>query len=241
MLSHNAAERQKAVGDSVYEFTTDAIQSLRYYAEKYKYIKDEFLKTLFIKGIEAAQSAVAKELDRQRLYKLILLATNILFDNVTEHLNQIINLITNGEQRAIVQRPSGTDLKSGAERMDDYKQAATAGLSTTLVNELLMAAVKSSDDNEVKMKVDFLIDYDPYYAMTLDQKMKLITLGIIGKYEGFKSLNCDYVLCKLMDKDPTLLASHEDESTNLVEIMDAEINDMYYKSRQTEIQNAGVI
>ena len=230
IVIRDAVETAKVTGNSVYEFTAEVIQSLKYYADSAGDKKEEFLAAAFIKAIELAQSAIAKEKDRERLYKFVSDYSSVLFNAVQKHLSVMVLLLSDGTPNVIINRPTNTDLKTSYDRIKEYQDAATAGLNSSILVAKFLDSVRSTGNELEYKKALFLTYYDPYYCLTLNDKKGLDALGTVSKFDTFKTFNCYNVLSKLIIKNTELFFDNDYELISAQ--MDSELAALYQNSTQ---------
>jgi hypothetical protein len=157
------------------------VASLEAMSKEFDALYKRFQEALYLKFSDLAQSGIAKEMDREKLYKFLQSFSNNLFNCVTDVLVFIDGLLNNIEinySNVSVKRPSQFKLKSDSDLRDELRQLQSAGADEiavkTVSDSLTMLA---SETTVTEKKIETLSLYDPMRYKADQQKTNLVIVG----------------------------------------------------------------
>lgn len=136
---------------------------------------DKAEKSINIRFIEEAQSGVAKEVDRDKLYDMLLKFSNNLFNNIIAgSLNIILAYrvpAASTRKPSIVNAPNSFDIKSQKDLMDEIKELSNSGAPTPfLANTAKQLAGRVFHGDKITIRIiEAQAEYDPFFAKTYSE------------------------------------------------------------------------
>lgn len=157
------------------------VASLNAMSAEFEGLYKRFQEALYLKFSDLSQSGIAKEMDREKLYKFLQSFSSNLFNVVYDVLTFVDGLINNTElvpEAISIKRPSQFKLKSSSDLQDELRQLQTAGadeLAVKSVSDTL--TLVSNESKTTERKIEVLSLYDPMRYKTDTQKTNMVIVG----------------------------------------------------------------
>lgn len=221
--------REKEVGEGessapMIEFTSPARDILDYSQQSWMTLLEEAKKAVFDVQIEEAQSGVAKIIDREDLHAFLSSIANNVYDHLLLKSLIILNKYRdiNSKEDPEITKPTSFVVKTESDLVNELGVLLEKNAPLPFVLETVkdLAKKRFATNERAHKKIDFLLIYDPLFALTPDEKNMLIATNVIDDKIRGKNINSYQVLSRLLIKNPNLM----DESYESIEKkMDAEI------------------
>lgn len=212
------------------EFTSPARDILDFCNELPMKLLIEARKAIFDDMILEPQSGVAKIIDREDSYAFFSAISDNLYDHL--FLNSLIfinayrNINTKEEPEII--KPTSFFIKTEQDLVEELgvlleKKAPLPFILETVKD---LAKKRFSSNKTASKSIDFLMVYDPLFALGPEEKNMLIATNVIDDQTRRKNINSYQILNMLLLKDPELFDKDYDK---IAELMDAEIEKLDVK------------
>lgn len=157
------------------------VASLTAMSAEFDALYKRFQEALYLKFSDLAQSGIAKEMDREKLYKFLQSFSNNLFNVVTDILIYIDALLNNTEANSstvTVKRPSQFKLKSDSDLRTELKDLQTAGADELAVKSVSDTLTMIASESQItERKIEVLSLYDPMRYKTDAQKTNMVIVA----------------------------------------------------------------
>ena len=206
------------------EFTSPAKDILDYSQQAWQTLLELARKSLFDETIDEAQSGKAKLVDKEDEHAFY----SSISDNIYDHL--LINslkIITgyrdiNSKEEPEITKPTSFVIKTETDLVNELGVLLEKNAPLPFILETVKdLAKKRFSTNKTSIKViDFLMVYDPLFALGAEEKNMLVATNVIDDQTRSKNINSYQVLIKLLAQNPELFEGSYD---SIAEKMDAEI------------------
>ncbi len=155
------------------------IQALEFGRAAWKDMLDRMRQALNMDDVQEAQSGVAKIIDREREYAMILKISDNVWDNVVWTLLSFMERLRNAQtyQEPVIVKPTQFSVKTANDVLNDLAVIREKGLPISLQVEVMREFIgkRYAGDDLKYQKHNFLMDTDPFYALDEPEKdMKLL-------------------------------------------------------------------
>lgn len=179
------------------------VASLNAMSTEFDGLYKRFQEALYLKFSDLAQSGIAKEMDREKLYKFLMSFSNNLFNIVADLLTYIDALLNNTEvnnSHISVRRPTQFKLKTDSDLRDELRQLQTAGADEMAVKTVSDSLTMLASDNTVtEYKLEILSLYDPLRYKTDQQKTNMVIVaGAFTKEDLIRSARASNELDRII-------------------------------------------
>lgn len=176
------------------------------------------------------QSGVAKEIDREGLYAMLLKIGNNFFDNIVwNSLWHIENLISASPIAPVVNKPVSYEIKTEEMVMKEITTLSGSGLPKWLIAaKMQMLLQKSFNEGDPIHKMVFVLEeLDPFMYYTQQERERLSALGLITNEMFINGLYGPLVLRKFQRQQPEQFSNMNVQQ--LVAKVEAELKPFYQK------------
>ena len=214
------------------EFTSPATAILDYSQQAWQTLLELARKSLFDETIDEAQSGKAKLVDKEDEHAFY----SSISDNIYDHL--LINslkIITgyrdiNNKVEPEITKPTSFVIKTETDLVNELGVLLEKNAPLPFILETVkdLAKKRFSTNKTAAKAIDFLMIYDPLFALGAEEKNMLIATNVIDDLTRGKNINSYQVLMKLLAKYPDLLEGSFD---SIEEKMNAEIDKLIVESK----------
>jgi len=206
------------------EFTSPARDILDFVNELPMKLLAEARKAIFDDMVLEPQSGIAKIIDREDSHAFF----SAISDNVYDHLflnslifiNSYRNIKTKDKPEII--KPTSFFIKTEQDLVEELGVLLEKKAPLPFVLETVrdLAKKRFSSNKTASKIIDFLMVYDPLFALGPEEKNMLIATNVIDDQTRRKNINSYQILNMLLLKNPELFEKSYDE---IVKLMDVEI------------------
>jgi len=209
------------------------VASLEAMSKEFEQLYKRFQEALYLRFSDLAQSGVAKEMDREKMYKFLQSFSTNIFNIVFDLLTYIDGLLNNTEANGeliTIRRPSQFKLKTESDLRDELRQLQTAGVDELVIKSVSDTLTMVANESPVTEKVIQVLSlYDPLRYKTDQQKTNLtIVAGAYSKADLIRSARAANEIQRLiykMGEDWFLAASYEQIAAALDTALEPYINE----------------
>ena len=168
------------------------VASLEAMSKEFDLLYKRFQEALYLRFSDLAQSGIAKEMDREKMYKFLQSFSTNLFNIVADLLTWIDALLNNTEaipENVMVRRPSQFKLKTETDLRDELRQLQSAGVDELVIKSVSDTLTMVANESAVTEKIIKVLSlYDPLRYKTDQQKTNLtIVAGAYTKADLIRS------------------------------------------------------
>lgn len=183
-------------------YITPPVEILDYAQKAWQMLLKKAEDALHLNFTDAAQSGVAKAYDREDLYAMLAeISTNfydhLMFGSLSllERLYAAARVVKPIEPT--VTKPISFNIRSEEQLQNDFKTFSEMGVAKDLAAEMLiqLADKRFSGSGVPKKITQTLLQYDPLYLNTADEKLAKVSAGIITENDIIRS---DYSLSAIL-------------------------------------------
>lgn len=206
------------------EFTSPARDILEFCNELPMKLLTEARKAIFDDMVLEPQSGIAKIIDREDSHAFF----SAISDNIYDHLflnslifiNSYRNIKTKEKPEMI--KPTSFFIKTEQDLVEELGVLLEKKAPLPFVLETVrdLAKKRFSSNKTASKIIDFLMVYDPLFALGPEEKNMLIATNVIDDQTRRKNINSYQILNMLLLKDPELFEKDYDK---IAELMDTEI------------------
>lgn len=215
------------------EFTSPALDILDFCNELPMKLLKEARKAIFDDMVLEPQSGIAKIIDREDSHAFFSAISDNLYDHLFLNSLIFINKYRNINTKEVPEiiKPTSFFIKTEQDLVEELgillEKKAPLPFVLETVRDL---AKKRFSSNEMASKsIDFLMIYDPLFALSPEEKNMLIATNVIDDQTRRKNINSYQILMKLLFKDPELFEKSYDK---IAELMDAEIEKLIVEKKE---------
>jgi len=229
---HSNIEGEAPDTNPMIEFTSPAKDILEYSQQSWEVPLELARKAIFDEAIEEAQSGVAKLVDREDLHAFLASIADNVYDHLLINSLKIINGYRNisSKEEVSITKPTSFVIKTEADLVNELGILLEKKAPLPFVLETVkdLAKKRFSTNKTAAKVIDFLMIYDPLFALGAEEKNMLIATNVIDDRTRGKNINSYQVLMRLLISDPGLL----EKSYEAIEVkMDEEIDKLVIKSK----------
>lgn len=169
------------------QWHTPPVENLRESFATWEKFIDKAERSINIKFIEEAQSGVAKEVDRDKLYDMLLKFSDNLFNNIIANSLDIILAyrVTASSTRkpSVVNPPNSFDIKSQKDLMEEIKDLSTSGAPTPFIaNTAKQLAGRVFHGDKVTVRIiELQAEYDPFFGKSYAELISFESAGQLSR------------------------------------------------------------
>ncbi|GAH64627.1 unnamed protein product, partial [marine sediment metagenome] len=195
-------------------------------------------KALFDEAIDEAQSGKAKLIDKEDEHAFYASISDNIYDHLLINSLKIINGYRDisSKEEVTITKPTSFVIKTETDLVNELGVLLEKHAPLPFILETVKdLAKKRFSTNKTSIKViDFLMIYDPLFALSPEEKNMLVATNVIDDRTRAKGINSYQVLMKLLAQNPDLFEGSFD---NIVEKMDAEIDKLIVESKPVYDEN----
>lgn len=179
--------------------------------------------------VDAAQSGVSKEMDREQLYTMLFKISNNFFDNIIAKSLEIIEnyrvVIARNRQPSTVTAPNSFDIKTQKELMDEIGQLTTNSAPAPFVaNVAGQLAHKTFNGDEVTIRIiELQSEYDPFFGAKTTDLLAMQSAGQLNTNDIPRHNYAYQILREIADENTGFL---EMSKQSIFEKADAKLEEM---------------
>lgn len=209
------------------EFTSPSRDILDFVNEFPFKLLMEARKAIFDDMILEPQSGVAKIIDREDSHAFFSAISDNLYDHLFLNSLGFINSYRdiNTKEKPEIIKPTSFFIKTEQDLVEELGVLLEKKAPLPFVLETVkdLAKKRFSSNKTASKSIDFLMVYDPLFALGPEEKNMLIATNVIDDQMRRKNINSYQILSMLLLKNPELLDKDYDK---IAELMDAEIEKM---------------
>lgn len=190
------------------EFTSPARDILDYSQQAWQTLLEDAKKSIFDDLIDEAQSGVAKIIDREDLHSFL----SQIADNVYDHLLSKSLIILNGyrdinaKDQPEITKPTSFVVKTEGDLVEEMgvlleKKAPMPFILETVKD---LAKKRFGNNETTKSIIDFLLVYDPLFALSPEEKNMLVATNVITDEQRDKNIGAFQAINEILFDDPEL-------------------------------------
>ena len=214
------------------EFTSPATGILDYSQQAWQTLLELARKSLFDETIDEAQSGKAKLVDKEDEHAFYASISDNIYDHLLINSLKIITGYRdiNNKVEPSITKPTSFVIKTETDLVNELGVLLEKNAPLPFILETVKdLAKKRFSTNKTSIKViDFLMVYDPLFALGAEEKNMLIATNVIDDRTRGKNINSYQVLMRLLAKYPDLLEGSFD---SIEEKMDTEIDKLIVESK----------
>lgn len=214
------------------EFTSPARDILDYSQQSWEKLVEFAKEALFDKTIDEAQSGKAKLIDKEDEHAWYASISDNLYDHLILNSLKIINGYRdiNSKEEVSITKPTSFVIKTETDLVNELGVLLEKNAPLPFILETVKDLAKkrfSTNKNSIKA-IDFLMVYDPLFALEPEEKNMIVATNVIDDRTRSKNINSYQILMKLLAKYPELFESSYD---SIEEKMDIEIDKLIVKPK----------
>ena len=206
------------------EFTSPAVDILEHSQKSWRDFLEDAKKSIFDDLIDEAQSGIAKIIDREDLHSFL----SQIADNVYDHLliNSLIILNKyrdiNAKENPEITKPTSFVVKTEGDLVDELGVLLEKKAPLPFVLETVrdLAKKRFGTNETTKNIIEFLLVYDPLFALSPEEKNMLIATNVITDEMRDKNVGAFQVINEILFDDPELF---EKSYKTIKELVDKKI------------------
>ena len=220
------------------EFTSPAKDILDYQQQTWQTLLELARKSLFDEAIEESQSGVAKLVDKEDEHAFYASISDNIYDHLLINSLKIITGYRdiNSKVEPEITKPTSFVIKTETDLVNELGVLLEKNAPLPFILETVkdLAKKRFSTNKNAAKAIDFLMVYDPLFALTAEEKNMLVATNVISDTTRAKGINSYQELMRLLMIDPELL----DSSYEIVEKkMDTEIDKLVEKTKVLRDEN----
>jgi len=214
------------------QFTSPAREILDYMQEAWETLLESARKALFDETIDEAQSGKAKLVDKEDEHAFYASISDNVYDHLLIDSLKIINGYRDisSKEEVSITKPTSFVIKTETDLVNELGVLLEKNAPLPFILETVkdLAKKRFSTNKTSSDVIDFLMVYDPLFALGPEEKNMLIATNVIDDKTRGKNINSYQVLMKLLAKNPDLLQGSFD---SIEQKMDAEIDKLIIKPK----------
>lgn len=214
------------------EFTSPAREILDYSQQAWQILIELARKSLFDETIDEAQSGKAKLVDKEDEHAFYSSISNNVYDHLLINSLKIITGYRNinSKEEPSITKPTSFVIKTETDLVNELGVLLEKNAPLPFILETVkdLAKKRFSTNKPASKAIDFLMIYDPLFALGAEEKNMLIATNVIDDRTRGKNINSYQVLMKLLMKYPELLEGSFD---SIEEKMNIEIDKLIVESK----------
>jgi len=220
------------------EFTSPATPILEYQQKTWQGLLELARKSLFDETIDEAQSGKAKLVDKEDEHAFYASISDNIYDHLLINSLKIITGYRdiNSKVEPEITKPTSFVIKTETDLVNELGVLLEKNAPLPFILETVkdLAKKRFSTNKNASKVIDFLMVYDPLFALSPEEKNMLVATNVINDRTRAKGINSYQVLMRLIMKDPELMDSGYD---NIEAKMDTDIDNLVEKSKVLRDEN----
>ncbi len=205
--------------------TRAAVEVLEYSGKAWQILLKRAEDALHLDKIDEAQSALAKRVDQEDGFMLLIKISNNTFDEIIYRSLLIIEKYrsVNNPMDPVIVKPISFMMKTEIDLINEINMLSDKNAPMAFLVETTkdLAKKRFSGNQSVARIVEILVSYDPIYNVSTKDKQILVQSGTIKKDDIIKSLFAYKTLVKLVSEKGTEYL--ETQLSDIFADLDAEI------------------
>lgn len=177
------------------------IAPLENYQQAYEKMYLSCEKALGLDKTNEVQSGIAKTIDKEDVYSMYMKISDNVF-RIIERIYDLIESYRNPQSfvKPVVIKPTSFDMRSETDLINEIKLLKESQAPANVLKEVYRELFRKryAGNMDLIMMYDFLIDSDPLFTMTAEEKALLLNLNLINKEDVIYSLNASNILSGLI-------------------------------------------
>ena len=191
------------------EFTSPSTGILEYSQQSWETLLEAARKALFDETIDEAQSGKAKLVDKEDEHAFYASISDNVYDHLLINSLKIITRYRDigSKEDPEITKPTSFVIKTETDLVNELGVLLEKHAPLPFILETVKdLAKKRFSTNQASIRaIDFLMVYDPLFALGPEEKNMLVATNVIDDLTRGKNINSYQVLMKLIAKDPELL------------------------------------
>lgn len=194
--------------DSMIRFVSPNVDIIQYSGKAWETLLKKAEDALYLDKIYEAQSALAKRVDQEDGFMMLIKISNNIFDELIYKSLLIIEKyrsVSNPMDPLIV-KPISFSMKTEIDLINEINMLSDKNAPSAFLVETTkdLAKKRFSGNAAVSRMVEVIVSYDPIYHISTKDKQMLVEAGSIRKSELIKSLYAYKTLAKLVSENGTV-------------------------------------
>jgi hypothetical protein len=211
--------------DAMIRFVSPPVEVLEYSGKAWQILLKRAEDALHLDKIDEAQSALAKRVDQEDGFMLLIKISNNTFDEIIYRSLLIIEKYrsVNNPMDPVIVKPISFMMKTEIDLINEINMLSDKNAPMAFLVETTkdLAKKRFSGNQSVARIVEILVSYDPIYNVSTRDKQILVQSGTIKKDDIIKSLFAYKTLVKLVSEKGTEYL--ETQLSDIFADLDAEI------------------
>jgi hypothetical protein len=211
--------------DAMIRFVSPPVEVLEYSGKAWQILLKRAEDALHLDKIDEAQSALAKRVDQEDGFMLLIKISNNTFDEIIYRSLLIIEKYrsVNNPMDPVIVKPISFMMKTEIDLINEINMLSDKNAPMAFLVETTkdLAKKRFSGNQSVARIVEILVSYDPIYNVSTKDKQILVQSGTIKKDDIIKSLFAYKTLVKLVSEKGTEYL--ETQLSDIFADLDAEI------------------
>ena len=230
-------EKSTATGDEtdnspMIEFTSPSTDILEYSQQSWQTLLDLARKAIFDEAIEESQSGLAKLVDKEDEHAFYSSISDNVYDHLLINSLKIINGYRdiNTTKEPEITKPTSFVIKTETDLVNELGVLLEKNAPLPFILETVkdLAKKRFSTNKTTAKAINFLMVYDPLFALSPEEKNMLIATNVIDDLTRSKGVNSYQVLMRLLARKPNLLDGTYDK---IEAEMDKEISKLIVETK----------
>lgn len=193
--------------DAMIRFVSPNVDIIKYSGEAWETLLKKAEDSLHLDKINEAQSALAKRVDQEDGFMLLIKISNNTFDEIIYRSLLIIEQYRNvsNPQEPIITKPISFMMKTEIDLINEINMLSDKNAPMAFLVETTkdLAKKRFSGNATVARMVEILVSYDPIYNVSTKDKQILVQSGTIKKDDIIKSLFAYKTLVRIVAEKGT--------------------------------------
>jgi hypothetical protein len=193
--------------DAMIRFVSPPVEVLEYSGKAWQILLKRAEDALHLDKIDEAQSALAKRVDQEDGFMLLIKISNNTFDEIIYRSLLIIEKYrsVNNPMDPVIVKPISFMMKTEIDLINEINMLSDKNAPMAFLVETTkdLAKKRFSGNQTVARIVEILVSYDPIYNVSTKDKQILVQSGTIKKDDIIKSLFAYKTLVKLVSERGT--------------------------------------
>ena len=193
--------------DAMIRFVAPPVDIIKYSGEAWETLLKKAEDALHLDKIDEAQSALAKRVDQEDGFMLLIKISNNTFDEIIYRSLLIIEKYRNvsNPMDPVIVKPISFMMKTEIDLINEINMLSDKNAPMAFLVETTkdLAKKRFSGNQTVARIVEILVSYDPIYNVSTKDKQILVQSGTIKKDDVIKSLFAYKTLVKLVAEKGT--------------------------------------
>ena len=194
--------------DAMIRFVSPPVDIIEYSGKAWETLLKKAEDALHLDKIHEPQSALAKRVDQEDGFMMLIKISNNIFDEIIYKSLLIIEKYRNVSSPSdpIIVKPISFSMKTEIDLINEINMLSDKNAPVAFLVETTkdLAKKRFSGNVAVSRMVEIVVSYDPIYHINTKDKQLLVESGSITKKELIKSLYAYKTLAKLVSENGTV-------------------------------------